>query len=137
LILRQERVRNVVNGKESKPTTETSRKETSAYWERHDVAWSTILLAIKDRIQAKYATVEDVEELWQKLKDDNTEKIKLDLWSLRSELYAVQLGDYGTVDAYAARIAKLIEDFNLAAVDGSKDVTIRASFLFDEWHTVG
>jgi len=57
-----------------------SLEETNAYWERHEVAWSTIHLAMEDRIQAKYTAVTDVKELWQKPKDDNTETTKLGLW---------------------------------------------------------
>ena len=64
--------------------------------------------------------LDDVDEHLQNLKDDNTEKIKLGKWNPRSKLYVVELGAYGMVDAYAARIAKLVEGFNFVAVDGSK-----------------
>ena len=125
-------------------TTETSRHETNPYPGKYHAARPTIPQTRQDRIQAKHTIVEDVEELWQGIKDDSTEKMKLCLWSLRSELYAVLFIGCVTVDSSTARITQLVEGFHMVAAEGSKTspskhlyVSMDGTLLDRKWTCLG
>jgi len=109
LLLEQRKVLSIVEEKEvlaALPLMGTSvvikaaMDEAAQFWQCHGVARSRILLGMTPRVRSKYSFMKDVVRLWRKLKDDYAQKVQRDLWSLRSELYAVRLTEEGTVDAY-------------------------------------
>jgi len=123
LVLEQKRVRSIVDGLDvapSAPTSNASNAEQEKYRERmihfserHGVARSMILLVMERRLQKKYATFENVVELWDQLKTDNTAGVRRDKWGLCSDLAAAQIGD--SVVTYVDKIQSIVDDFNLVS----------------------
>jgi len=95
LLLEQRRVLSIVEEKETLPSSASAEatREIAQYWQRHEVARSTILLGMTPGVRSKYSTIKDVMQLWKQLKGDYATKVQRDIWSLRSELYAVRLVD--------------------------------------------
>jgi hypothetical protein len=121
LLLEQRRVLSIVNEKEvlsastAAGTSEAAMDKAAQFWQRHGVARSTILLEMTPGVRSKYSSIQDVVQLWKKLKEDYTQKVQRDIWSLRSELNAVRLAEEGTVDAFSFKIQRIVDDYNLVS----------------------
>jgi hypothetical protein len=118
LLLEQGHVWRMVGDRRPAELTDTSSTEHQEWEMKEETARSKILLSLEERLQMKYASETDnAAEIWQKLRDDNKSKVKLNVWGIRADLYRTRLGDEkgDSIEKYAAWIQQLVDDYDLVA----------------------